>query len=145
MLSAGNSQESQPTDEREIAVFSKILTKRRYIDWKKQQSSTDDCRPNRAGTQGPFEYLVSWEDGIDTWEPVENLLKQKDAVRKFNDDFEQRTRAQDKVAQKHQNMKLQTKKALKRGSLEKGNTIDQVIGLKRNKFDNQLMCKIAWT
>ena len=40
---------------------------------------------NRGGDDWPIEYLVLWEDGIESWELVSNLLNVKDMLREFDE------------------------------------------------------------
>ena len=35
-------------------------------------------------------------------------------------------------------------KAHKKGSFEKGHRLREVLGVRRNRFDNMLMCKVSW-
>jgi len=41
-------------------------------------------------------------------------------------------------------MRRRSRKALNKGSLEKGHKIESVVGLRRNKYDSRLECKIRW-
>ena len=66
MLSAGNSQDSaEPYTV--IKKVAGILSKRTYVDW---SNAKLDLSANRTEKEGPFEYLVQWEDEMLTWEPV---------------------------------------------------------------------------
>ena len=58
----------EPKIEREIATVDKVLCKRKFIDWKAARFSNQDIRPERLDQEGPFEYLVLWADGKETWE-----------------------------------------------------------------------------
>ena len=59
----------------------------------------------------------------------------KDAVRD-HDEWYAGEHGEDQAKQRHENMRKRAKKALKKGSLEKGNQIHEITGLKTNKFDN---------
>jgi len=61
-----------------------ILAKRRRIDWKQAAALTVDIRPNRGGDDKQIEYLVLWEDGLESWELVDDLLNVKDLLREFD-------------------------------------------------------------
>ena len=78
-----------------------------------------------------------------TWEPQENLLNIKDYLKAYIE-RESGADGDNAVRLRHERMRKRAKKALKKGSLEKGNKIQRIIGIRTNKFDNQLMCKISW-
>ena len=85
MESAGNSQECHSNRSRLTAAVDSILAKRKRIDWLNAPALTADIRPNRGGDDWPIEYLVLWEDGIESWELVSNLLNVKDMLREFDE------------------------------------------------------------
>ena len=100
---------------------------------------------NRTREEEKYEYLVQWQDeeGL-TWEPVENLVSVKEMVRKFDADAAEKEMQRDK---RLLNIEMQRKRSRKlhlKGSFEKKNKIREVMGLRRNKFDNQIMVKIKW-
>ena len=143
MISAGNSQGSDAP--REICAIQGIICKRKYVDWASAKIDKPVTSANSKDKDEKFEYLVQWQDeeGL-TWEPRENLASVKEMVRKFDDEAEEREKQRDK---RLLNIELQRKRSRKlhlKGSFEKKNKIKEVIGLRRNKFDNQVMVKIQW-
>ena len=41
-------------------------------------------------------------------------------------------------------MRKRSRKAENKGSFDKHNYIKKVLGLRRNKYNNELMCKVSW-
>jgi len=41
-------------------------------------------------------------------------------------------------------MRKRSRKAENKGSFDKKNYIKKVLGLRRNKYNNELMCKVSW-
>ena len=144
MQSAGNSQDGSENLEKEIATVASILCKRKCIDWAKAKALTADIRPNRGGDDWPIEYLILWEDGIQTWELLPNLLNVKDMLRNFDDSRREEEIEKEQKMSKFNFLRKRSRKALSKGSFEKKHRIREVIGMRRNKFDNQLMCKVKW-
>ena len=79
-----------------------------------------------------------------TWEPVKNLLNIKEMLRSFDCEADEKERQKDQVQRKFDNLRKRSRKLQLKGSFEKANKIKEVIGLRRNKYDNQFMCKISW-
>ena len=144
MISAGSSQEGN-AQRREICTVQGIICKRKYVDWATAKIDKPVISANRQREEEKFEYLVQWQDeeGL-TWEPRENLASVKEMVRKFDADAAEKEKQRDK---RLLNIELQRKRSRKlhlKGSFEKKNKIKEVVGLRRNKFDNQIMVKIKW-
>ena len=143
--SAGSCDEFD--DPIQIATAERIVAKRKYIDWSRanQFPPNLDIRPERTDQEGPFEYLVEWKDHQEfTWEKVESLLNIKEMLREFDMEKDAKERSKRQVSQKFENMRKRSRKAWNKGSFEKGNKIDRVLGLRKNKHDNQLMCRVSW-
>ena len=88
--------------------------------------------------------MIEWEDNKKTWEKNKNLASIKERVKQFNLDAEQRVKEKDPRAR---NQEIQRKRMLKmqnKGSFEKKNQIKEVVGLRRNKFDNEIMVRVSW-
>mmetsp|Transcript_40711 Transcript_40711/g.53402 ORF Transcript_40711/g.53402 Transcript_40711/m.53402 type:complete len:164 (+) Transcript_40711:3-494(+) len=145
-LSAGTaSPEASPKKERrEIQVYKSIHGKRKHIDWRRMQYSTQDIRPERLDQEGPFEYLIEWDDGEMSWELVENLLNIKEEVRRYDSWLMDNERKARQANNRIEHMRKRSRKALSKGSFEKGHKIQAVVGLCRNKYDNELMCRVRW-
>ena len=143
MTSAGNSSDGDA--RREICAVQGIICKRKFVDWATEKIDKPVTSANREKEEEKYEYLVQWQDeeGL-TWEPRENLASVREMVRKFDVDAAEKEKLRDK---RLLNIELQRKRSRKlhlKGSFEKKNKIKEVVGLRRNKFDNQVMVKIKW-
>ena len=143
MLSAGSCSPSSDNKKRPTGFVQSILGKRKYVDWTTPQPLNLDSRTNQNEQAGPFEYLIEWRDGLYTWEPVDNLLNVKDMLREFDDENAKKKREMDRTNKKFETLRKRQRKAMNKGNFEK-NQIQEVIGMKKNKYDNQTVCKIRW-
>lgn len=116
--------------------MSKILGKRKRIDYSKAEPLTADVRPNSGGVNWPIEFLVEWVDGYKTWELSNNLLNVKEMLRSFEKEQAVKEIQQDLKRSKITTMRKRSRKALTKGSFEKNHRIREVVGVRRNKFDN---------
>ena len=143
MHSAGSCSPSSDNKKRPTGFVQSILGKRKYVDWTTPQPLNLDSRTNQNEQAGPFEYLIEWRDGLYTWEPVDNLLNVKDMLREFDDENAKKKREMDRTNKKFETLRKRQRKAMNKGNFEK-NQIQEVIGMKKNKYDNQTVCKIRW-
>ena len=73
---------------------------------------------------------------MQTWEKVENLFNIKDMLRVFNESLQEQEQKTRLGQRKMEAMRRRSRKAQTKGSFEKMNKIDAVMGLRRNKYDN---------
>ena len=140
-----NSQEEQ--EQLQIHPVKCISGKRRAVNWSMNNSIEASHGLTLADKdEGQFEYLVEWDvKGMkNTWEPVENLLNVKEMIREYEQEREEKRQAKSEINKRIEAMRKRSRKAIHKGSFEKNNRIKAVVGLRRNKFDNQLMCKVSW-
>ena len=64
-------------------------------------------------------------------------------LREFDDENAKKKREMDRTNKKFETLRKRQRKAMNKGNFEK-NQIQEVIGMKKNKYDNQTVCKIRW-
>ena len=79
-----------------------------------------------------------------TWERVENLLNIKDMLYDHDAEIMEQERKKKQSSSRMETMRKRNRKALDKGSFEKGNKVHSVVGLRRNKFNNRYMCRVKW-
>ena len=98
------------------------------------------------------QYLVRREeDGRETWED-ERVLNTVENCRQLMDAYNAKREAEDLAEkmkyQRYNILRKRDRRALEKGSIEKGNKPSRVIGLKRSKIGGEskgpLMCKVDW-
>ena len=136
MDSAGNSPVQN--QQRKPEVVEGIIGKRRYIDWSKNQPFNIDVRANGIQPEGDVEYLVHWKEYEKaTWErPNPNLLNIKGMLRDYDKDEAEKAQKNDQNNVKVEAQRKRSRKALKKGSFDKGHRLREVLGVRRNRFDN---------
>lgn len=103
----------------------------------------------RIGPNGKAEYLVQWVEYPegDSWESLENLRNVADTIEQFKLTQQRKFDLKKVEFEKRKEKKLLEEKLREvrvKGSFEQKDTLESVIGLRRNLMNGEIECLCLW-